>query len=156
MSILKWKELIFPSGQLLNIERTVFSYKQINIVTYRGQCFNWSRNKDEGVIGVLESNVVAIKAKNNKSFQYCCLNNESLDLNSYLIKYFSLDVNINEEYKNWSKNLKMKSKVSLDEVDLRIMNQNFHECLFSYICSSNNNIKRIIQVYIIYLIKLVD
>lgn len=149
MSVLKWKELIFPSQQLLNIEKTVFSYNLDILVIYRGQCFNWSKNDDNGVIGIVGSNLVLIKADNNKSFQYCCVNDSNVNLESYLIKYFSLDINLNEEFKKWKNILKTKSKISLDQPDIRIMNQELHECLFSYICSSNNNIKRITQVYIV-------
>lgn len=60
-----------------------------------------------------------------------------------ITNYFRLDINLNDLYKNWSKSDQNFAKVSEKLRGIRILRQNPMETVFSFICSSNNNITRI-------------
>ncbi|KAI3406513.1 OGG1 [Candida oxycetoniae] len=70
---------------------------------------------------------------------------------SFLNDYFTLDVKLEELYNSWkqshSKYITVKQAEAASPFDLftgiRILRQDPWECLISFICSSNNNVKRI-------------
>ncbi|XP_077986554.1 N-glycosylase/DNA lyase-like [Glandiceps talaboti] len=57
--------------------------------------------------------------------------------------YFQLQVNLKDLYKKWSSSDNNFSKVAADFTGIRMLRQDPTENLFSFICSSNNNITRI-------------
>ena len=57
--------------------------------------------------------------------------------------YFQLDVDLVSLYENWSSRDDTFKRVSSNYSGVRILRQDPVENLFSFICSSNNNIKRI-------------
>jgi 3-methyladenine DNA glycosylase/8-oxoguanine DNA glycosylase len=64
-------------------------------------------------------------------------------LESYLLrKYFRLDVSLKEHYAQWAKKDPHFEKAAEKFTGVRILCQDPVENLFSFICSSNNNIAR--------------
>ncbi|PNF32439.1 N-glycosylase/DNA lyase [Cryptotermes secundus] len=68
---------------------------------------------------------------------------ECLSEDDLLRKYFRLDVSLEEHYAQWSKKDPHFKKAAKKFTGVRILSQNPVETLFSFICSSNNNIARI-------------
>jgi N-glycosylase/DNA lyase len=62
--------------------------------------------------------------------------------NDLLRKYFRLDVSLEEHYAQWSKMDPHFKKAAEKFTGVRILSQDPVENLFSFICSSNNNIAR--------------
>lgn len=62
-----------------------------------------------------------------------------------LRKYFRLDVSLEEHYAQWSKKDPHFKKAAVKFTGVRILSQDPVENLFSFICSSNNNIARFIH-----------
>ncbi|XP_073429175.1 N-glycosylase/DNA lyase isoform X3 [Dendrobates tinctorius] len=60
-----------------------------------------------------------------------------------LQNYFQLQVNLNELYNQWGKSDKNFLKVAKEFPGIRVLRQDPVECLFSFICTSNNHISRI-------------
>lgn len=67
-------------------------------------------------------------------------NKEEFDI---LKDYFQLDINLEDLYKKWSKADVNFEKISKQFPGIRMLRQDPVECLFSFICSSNNHISRI-------------
>ena len=57
--------------------------------------------------------------------------------------YFQLSVNLSDLYKTWAQADPNFEKISKQFEGIRILRQEPIECLFAFICSSNNNISRI-------------
>ncbi|KAM8930233.1 N-glycosylase/DNA lyase [Pelodytes ibericus] len=57
--------------------------------------------------------------------------------------YFQLDVSLKELYQQWGKSDPNFLRVSQDFPGIRVLRQDPTECLFSFICTSNNHISRI-------------
>ncbi|CAB4057270.1 OGG1 [Lepeophtheirus salmonis] len=68
---------------------------------------------------------------------------EVLENSQQLQDYFQLNVKLDPLYKEWSKVDKQFSKVAKHYPGVRMLRQDPVENVFSFICSSNNNIKRI-------------
>lgn len=57
--------------------------------------------------------------------------------------YFQLNINLEDLYRTWAKTDKHFENVSKEFTGIRMLRQDPVECLFSFICSTNNNISRI-------------
>ncbi|KAM3934186.1 N-glycosylase/DNA lyase [Leptodactylus fuscus] len=57
--------------------------------------------------------------------------------------YFQLHVSVNELYNQWGESDKNFLKVAKEFPGIRVLQQDPVECLFSFICTSNNHISRI-------------
>jgi N-glycosylase/DNA lyase len=115
-----------------------------------GQCFNWTKStkKANEWTGVVESNVVVLR-QSSEAVDFKCLNGEnSEELKEHLEGYFHLNTPLAPLYKEWSAGDPRMKQVAAcaDLKGMRVIQQNPTECLFSFICSSNNNIPRIIQM----------
>lgn len=64
------------------------------------------------------------------------------EYNSLLSNYFRLNVEISDYYKEWSAKDPYFKAAAEQFYGVRILNQDVVENIFSFICSSNNNIKR--------------
>lgn len=71
---------------------------------------------------------------------------EGIDMRDYLADYFQLDTPLEPLYSSWSENDERLSKIAPVIPGVRIIRQDPVECLFSFICSSNNNIPRITKM----------
>ncbi len=103
-----------------------------------GQSFRWERidgNEFEGVVG---NQYIKIRQNGNR------LSIDSIPKinDKAIINYFNLDIDYKDIIKKISKDSLMKDAIS-KFYGMRILNQDEHECLFSYIISSFNSIKKI-------------
>lgn len=130
--------------------KTKPSELKLALTLSNGQCFNWKKSqKDDEWIGVINKNVVALKNEADKDgikFKQLAGNGEFHDLKKEIEDYFQLNVSMNDLRNQWVK--KKKSDRRFAEIancmkGMRIVRQDPTECLFSFICSSNNNISRI-------------
>ncbi|XP_073979568.1 8-oxoguanine DNA glycosylase isoform X3 [Rhodnius prolixus] len=130
-----------------------------------GQCFRWKSNGSNEWTGVLQNLLWVIKQFDyhieyevfgdkgslneasegvSNSKQILISNQDKTkNMDQVLIEYLRLDHEVNNYYGEWSeKDLHFK-KVAKDFCGIRILSQDPVENMFSFICSSNNNIKRI-------------
>lgn len=105
-----------------------------------GQCFRWKKIDENEYIGVIKDRVIRVKQIGDILKVWS--NNEK-DLKNVVINYFSLD----KDYKKIEKEISCIDnniqKSLKNSSGLRHLNQDFFECLISYIISANNNIPRI-------------
>lgn len=70
------------------------------------------------------------------------ITNKEDEYNELLRNYFRLDVDTKDCYSKWSLRDPYFKLAAKQFYGVRILNQNVVENIFSFICSSNNNIKR--------------
>ncbi|KAL7690757.1 putative 8-oxoguanine DNA-glycosylase, DNA glycosylase, major facilitator superfamily [Plasmopara halstedii] len=112
-----------------------------------GQVFSWRRHTQEmnSWKGVIGRRVFALREYQGM-VQFRCLYplklsyQEGYDELSY---YFRLDMSADLLYERWTETKDQMSDIIKRLRGLRIVRQDPVECLFSFICSSNNNIARI-------------
>eukprot|EP00551_Chaetoceros_affinis_P010572 CAMPEP_0203669708 /NCGR_PEP_ID=MMETSP0090-20130426/6001_1 /ASSEMBLY_ACC=CAM_ASM_001088 /TAXON_ID=426623 /ORGANISM="Chaetoceros affinis, Strain CCMP159" /LENGTH=547 /DNA_ID=CAMNT_0050534443 /DNA_START=3 /DNA_END=1646 /DNA_ORIENTATION=- len=68
------------------------------------------------------------------------------DVTDFLRQYFQLETPLEPLYTKWSKNDRRLAKIAPCIPGLRLIRQDPIECIFSFICSSNNNIPRITKM----------
>jgi N-glycosylase/DNA lyase len=88
-----------------------------------------NKNKSKTIV-----NNKRLKTETNDKIRY---------FNNLLAEYFRLEVSLEQLYSNWSKSDENFAQISPKFPGVRILRQNPTENLFSFICSSNNNISRI-------------
>ena len=129
-----------------------FTQKDINlrICLTGGQSFRWNESgqSNNEFIGVIHDKIVVLD-QNSSSLNYTVYCNSETDecqIEKILIDYLRLDVDLLSLYDQWSKVdpiFKQKLLLHPSLHGVRVLNQDPIENLFSFICSSNNNIKRI-------------
>ena len=113
-----------------------------------GQCFGWHRQPGaENVwVGVVGSKLLALK-ETESDCHFRCLSGagEEQDehLRDELRDFFQLDTPLVPLYEEWSAADARMATVARVLPGMRVLRQEPVECLFSFICSSNNNIGRI-------------
>ncbi|XP_014223188.1 N-glycosylase/DNA lyase [Trichogramma pretiosum] len=115
----------------------------LGITLKGGQSFRWVECND-GYRGVFHNTVWTLVQRDNKIF-YTIHGSLKNDLNygEILSKYFRLDVSLKENIQKWA-DCDSHFKTAYDQVGpVRMLDQDIVENLFSFICSSNNNITRI-------------
>ena len=135
---------------------------RLDIVLKCGQSFRWTtpfKSKPDEYVGVLGSKVWIlkqhpdyilyktlqkenIKQESNCSFQTTNFIQDDKDA-EYLRDYFQLDVDLESLYSVWGKVDPVFDNISKRFIGVRILRQDPVENIFSFICSSNNNIQRI-------------
>ena len=140
---------------------------RLDVTLTNGQCFNWksypplsndlssTASYQQQYFGVLGTHVFLLKQTNDGVY-YRLLNEEMLCKTSknhieeskiILRDYFQLNVNIEDLYKRWCEKADDKFKDIAESLyGMRILRQDPVECLFSFLCSSCNNIARITQM----------
>ncbi|CAL7949561.1 unnamed protein product [Xylocopa violacea] len=115
----------------------------LGITLKGGQSFRWSSHND-GYRGVFDDCIWSL-TKDDTHLSYV-VQSPLLDSRNYdqiLSNYFRLDVRLEDLCKIWTA-ADHHLKESLNTTSgVRILNQDVVENLFSFICSSNNNIQRI-------------
>jgi len=144
----KWIDLGIPAAEL-----------RPNYTLIMGQCFNWKRidtTDEKGAvsscwIGMLDSHALAIRQTDTSTlFANLLNNNESVDnsrnddvIRRLLCDYFQTDHSLETLYGSWNEGCERMKVVTECLKGVRVVRQDPFECLISFICSSNNNIKRI-------------
>ncbi|XP_066586293.1 N-glycosylase/DNA lyase isoform X2 [Prorops nasuta] len=125
-------KLICSSGEL-NLEITLKG----------GQSFRWTEYGN-GYRGIFAGNVWTLNQTETDLFYI--INGPLIDNTSYdlvLSKYFRLEVSLKNHCEKWALKDPYFAKCADKACGVRILNQDVVETLFSFICSSNNNIRRI-------------
>ncbi len=142
MEDLNWINLNAPLAQL-NCHNTLV----------QGQCFSWFRleNTTETTwVGNVAGQALAFKqAKGDSASSYARLVDSSLsddELDVFVRQYFQLDHDLEILYEQWAGGCPRMKSVTASLPGVRVLRQEPWECLISFICSSNNNIKRITQM----------
>mmetsp|Transcript_14735 Transcript_14735/g.30201 ORF Transcript_14735/g.30201 Transcript_14735/m.30201 type:complete len:780 (-) Transcript_14735:47-2386(-) len=130
-----------------------------------GQCFNWMvveteespdainspRQSAWGThdaqewIGPLGDRVLSIKETPTTTL-FRVLHGPTEGTKEYLQQYFRLETPLTPLYEEWSKADTRLKKIAAAIPGVRILRQAPLECMFSFICSSNNNIPRITKM----------
>lgn len=104
-----------------------------------GQCFRWDEEEDKSFTGVAGGRVVNI----SQSGTVLTVKNTTLDdFKNYWIHYLDLERNYGEIKDALSRDKIIKRAMEFGW-GIRILRQDFFECLISFIVSANNNIPRI-------------
>ena len=139
----------------ISISSTELNLQNILI---NGSCFVWNYNPlTSSWIGIVGNLVVELTQPTSEEIKWRILNSSSIlqtkeQIESILLNYLSItqqdlkEINLESLYKEWSnkdetyfKQIVVNSKCS----GIRILRQDPFECFISFLCSSNNNIKRI-------------
>jgi len=131
-----------------------------------GQCFNWMvvEKKEQSPyaissprisawgthdakewIGPLGDRVLSIKETPTTTL-FRVLHGPTEGTKEYLHQYFRLETPLAPLYDEWSKSDPRIAKIAASIPGVRILRQSPLECMFSFICSSNNNIPRITKM----------
>jgi len=113
-----------------------------------GQAFNWASLGGEAGgpwVGVVGAQVIMLK-ETEADIEFCCPSAPEQSpetLRADLSDHFQLGTPLGELYTHW-RSADARTSAVLDALPgLRVLRQEPTECLFSFICSSNNNIGRI-------------
>ena len=104
-----------------------------------GQCFRWKKEDDESYTGVAYNKVINVKSDNNRVE---IRNTNIQDFKNIWYEYFDLNRDYDEIKEKICKDDIIKKAIDFGS-GLRLLKQNPHETLISYIISANNNIPRI-------------
>jgi len=139
----------------------------LNACLRGGMSFRWTKLNDTEFVGVIRHRIVRLKQSPAK-IEFACYESNKVKQESMkgihedddddekqkcqdeLSDYFRLGENLQELYNDWSRrDEKFKQRVATypDVLQgIRVLRLDPVENLFSFICSSNNNIKRITQM----------
>ncbi|EEB17855.1 8-oxoguanine DNA glycosylase, putative [Pediculus humanus corporis] len=133
-------------------------YLQLKPTLCGGQSFRWKNIKNDEWIGVFQNSVWILNQSDSYISFKCISKSKNVEKNNLseidglsdfinskdvLHSYLRLNVDLNNYYKIWSESDPHFKKAAPQLHGVRILNQEVTENLFSFICSSNNNIKRI-------------
>lgn len=107
-----------------------------------GQCFRWDKINDDHYIGVVKEKVLEV-FKDGADLVF--FNTNFQEFEKIWIPYFTLDMDYEKIKSLLSKDPLLKKAVEFAP-GLRLLRQDFHETLISFILSSNNNIQRIKKI----------
>lgn len=107
-----------------------------------GQCFRWERMDSDRYIGVAKGKVLEVKKDGDL---YLFYNTNLQEFEKVWVPYFTLDIDYDKVIKVLSKDPLLEKAIAFAP-GLRLLRQDFHETLISFILSSNNNIQRIKKI----------
>lgn len=110
----------------------------------------WGTSNETEWVGPISNMILSIKETPDTTL-YRILHAEENEsshnhMTEFLTDYFQLNTELVPLYKSWSQNDDRLSIIATVIPGLRIIRQDPVECLFSFICSSNNNIPRITKM----------
>lgn len=142
---MSFNHLPLATPTTLNLQYTLLS----------GQCFRWKRVADDTWRGVVGSYIVTMRNPDPTLLEWTTFPEADREgFNATLKDYFRLDsADLDELFEQWS--VVKEPASSTPDINaafaeaavlrrgLRLIRQTPLECTFSFICSQNNNIKRI-------------
>lgn len=126
-----------------------------------GQSFTWHKLPNSDVYVSPSPFPVAVRANGDATYYAALTQHTSADAAEAMLKdYFQLSYSLAELYQEWALGCTRMRKVTIGEEymflsllslthvrlaveGIRVVRQDPWECLVSFICSSNNNVKRI-------------
>lgn len=142
-------------GSLKSVSKTDLNLKTCLFggMSFRWRAFAYENSNDVAqFIGVINKRIYLLKQCSNQIDFVSWSNDDAClsEIESELRDYFRLDENLCDLYTYWStrdKKFNDKTKLYPEVLNgIRVLRLNPVENLFSFICSSNNNIKRITQM----------
>ncbi|XP_062356503.1 N-glycosylase/DNA lyase isoform X4 [Cinclus cinclus] len=145
-----WRCLSCPPAEL-----------RLDLVLSSGQSFRWWESSPGAWTGVLGGRVWTLRQdgdrlwytvygeedEHNEEERDGCLPEaaklDAAETDRILRDYFQLDVGLSALYRAWGAADPLFRKVAKDFPGVRVLRQDPVECLFSFICTSNNHISRI-------------
>ena len=144
---IRWVDLKIEAAEL-----------RVDYTLMMGQCFNWKKLEPSSSlvespvcwVGVLGEVPFVIRSSATSTYA-ACLDTSILDsqldhdlqIRSMMKSYFQTDCQLSTLYELWSSGCSRMKQVLACLPGVRVVRQDPFECLISFICSSNNNIKRI-------------
>lgn len=108
--------------------------------------FRWKQTSNNNWIGVVNDKVWLLRQTDTQLLYQVYVSedshSETLNYENYLKNYFQLNYCIQDYYKKWADSDKYFKLAANQFYGIRILKQEVVENIFSFICSSNNNIKR--------------
>lgn len=163
-------ENISPEQKWVDLQITPDELRCSSTLT-NGQCFNWMVVTDDTAglepmsstsssawgthnetewIGVVDDMVLSLRETPTTTFCRILYPEDNdrtpKDVQQFLSSYFQLEVPLAPLYSYWAQRDDRLAKISAVIPGVRIIRQNPVECLFSFICSTNNNIPRITKM----------
>merc|ERR1712086_226992 len=137
---MKSSKLLKISNSCLNLENTLVN----------GQCFNWYKMSENKYKGIFRNYLIVMERSSDSTISLRSqpqMTQEFID-NVFLKEYLQIpDVDLEKHYDDWTKrDPKYFAPISERLEGCRCLRQDPWECTISFICSSNNNIKRIGQL----------
>lgn len=126
-----WVALEVPPSQL-----------RVDLSLTNGQTFAWRAAGDSEWRGVIDGVLVSLRQTDSDTLARTCTPC-SWPLIPRLREYFHLHEDLQPLYARWASGHERLAAVAVALPGLRVIRQEPVECLFSFICSSNNNIARI-------------
>ncbi|XP_053454761.1 N-glycosylase/DNA lyase isoform X2 [Nycticebus coucang] len=122
---------------------------RLDLVLASGQSFRWREQSPAHWSGVLADHVWTLTQIEEQL--YCTVyrgdkgwvGRPTLEELEAVREYFQLDVSLTQLYRHWGSVDSHFKEVAQKFQGVRLLRQDPIECLFSFICSSNNNITRI-------------
>ena len=112
-----------------------------------GQCFNWAAtHATDEYVGVLGRRVVLLRQNGGETAFRVASGGDTSGILEELRDYFQLGTPLAPLVERWSAGDKRLATIAKLLPGMRVLRQPPEECLFSFICSSNNNIPRIVQM----------
>ncbi|EDO27821.1 predicted protein [Nematostella vectensis] len=131
MSSVAWRRIPCKASQV-----------RLDVVLSAGQSFRWHETSEREWRSVLRGKVWTLKQ--DAEFLYYTVHDPVPAVTSSIKPYyFQLNIDLQDLYKKWSAADINFSKVAKSFTGIRTLRQEPVENLFSFICSSNNNIWRI-------------
>lgn len=119
---------ILESSEKIDLEKTLFS----------GQIFSFKRTGTNLYSGVLNDSIITFRQDGN-AIHYDFHKN----MQSELVSFFTLNIGHETLVEQWNS---AQNCVKFEYSGLRLLKCDLVETIFSFICSSNNNIKRITKM----------
>ncbi|GAB6021920.1 8-oxoguanine glycosylase ogg1 [Chamberlinius hualienensis] len=116
---------------------------RLDLTLPAGQSFRWKKINEFEWRGVFARRIWTLSQK-TESLEYSVYPNSDVEEEEQLLRdYFQLDTKLTDLYKVWEKADKNFAQISSKFSGVRVLRQDPVETVFSFICSSNNNISRI-------------
>lgn len=110
---------------------------------FNGQCFNWVQ-VESVYVSVFQHRLLEVQT-HPKGLQYR-LTPDTDDLEAALTAYLQLDVSMQSLFTQWIQADSNLQPATNAKQGMRVLRQDPWECTISFICSQNNNIKRITKM----------
>ncbi|ELQ76234.1 8-oxoguanine DNA glycosylase [Trachipleistophora hominis] len=149
---MEWQRL--ETDQYVNLDKTLYS----------GQIFSFQKTGENEDTGMVEGFLTTFKQDGDHIYYKIFNYKESVDYQTIFSRFFTLDLNYKKITKEWNdKLLKCENEVydenrlnnglctlrPFKETGLRLLRCDLKETIFSFICSANNNIKRITKMVLV-------
>ncbi|KAI9096103.1 N-glycosylase/DNA lyase [Phlyctochytrium arcticum] len=127
-----WHSLSVPSNEL-----------RLDTTLQCGQAFRWIKTGENEWTCALWDRLVSLTQTDNDVLFRTHPPSDPAITSALLNDYFQLHINLGELYADWSKRDANFRKRAVNFQGIRILRQDVVENIFSFICTSNNNIPRI-------------